>query len=146
MISKGMPFFLAGEEMLRTKDGDHNSYASSDAINNIDWSVLTPDSDAMAMVDFYKALIQLRKSNDFLTTGEVKAELLDDGTIFVTYSLHGSPRAYAIINPLDTEISYTLPDGSWTLLMNGETVIPAGGETVSGEVSVPALGIVLVRK
>ena len=40
MISQGTPFWQAGEEMLRTKDGDENSYKSSDAINNINWSVL----------------------------------------------------------------------------------------------------------
>ena len=41
MISKGTPFWQAGEEMLRTKNGDENSYKSSNAINNIDWSVLS---------------------------------------------------------------------------------------------------------
>ena len=67
MISKGTPFFLAGEEMLRTKNGDTNSYASSDAINNIDWEALAPDSAQWDMVQFYRALIELRKSNEFLT-------------------------------------------------------------------------------
>ena len=36
LLSKGTPFFLAGEEMLRTKGGDHNSYMSSDEVNNLD--------------------------------------------------------------------------------------------------------------
>ena len=40
MMSRGAAFWQAGEEMLRTKDGDENSYKSSDEINNIDWSVL----------------------------------------------------------------------------------------------------------
>ena len=146
MISRGTPFFLAGEEMLRTKDGDSNSYASSDAVNNIDWSVLSPDSDAYLMVEYYKALIALRKANAFLTGGEVKAELLDDFSIFVTYTIHGTPQAYAVINPTGEAISYELPAGSYTVLLNGDEVFPEGGESVSGTVAVPAQGVLLVRK
>ena len=146
MISKGMPFFLAGEEMLRTKDGDENSYASSDAVNNIDWEALTPDSAAWDTVQFYRALIAMRKANDFLTTGEVKATALEDYSIFVTYSFHGTPKAYAVINPGSEPISYELPAGEFTVLLNGDAVSPEGGETVSGTVEVPALGVLLVKK
>ena len=146
MISKGTPFFLAGEEMLRTKDGDSNSYASSDEINNIDWSVLSPDSDAWNMMEYYKALIAMRKANAFLTTGEVRGELLDGNAIFLTYTYHGKPEAYAVINPNSAAMTYALPEGSWTLLMNGDEIYPEGGETVSGGISVPAMGILLVRR
>ena len=146
LISKGTPFFLAGEEMLRSKQGDSNSYASSDEINNIDWSVLSPDSDAWNMTEYYKALIAMRKANAFFTTGEVKGELLDGNAIFVTYSIHGKIEAYAVINPNGSEMNYTLPEGTWTLLMNGDEIFPEGGEAVSGEVSVPAMGILLVRR
>ena len=146
MISKGTPFFLAGEEMLRSKQGDANSYASSDEINNIDWSVLSPDRAAMNMVEYYKALIAMRKANPFLTGSDVKAELLDGNAIQVTYFYHNEETAYALINPNDSEINGSLPEGSWTLLMDGSEVFPEGGEALSGEVSVPAMGILLVRR
>ena len=146
MISKGTPFFLAGEEMLRTKQGDHNSYASSDAINNIDWEALTPDSAEWEMVGFYRALIELRRSNEFLTTCDVKAELLGDYSIFLTYSFHGTPQAYAVINPNAAPMSFDLPDGSFTVLLNGDTVTPTGGGSLSGTVEVPAQGVLLVKK
>ncbi len=146
MISKGTPFFLAGEEMLRSKGGDHNSYASSDEVNNIDWSVLSPDSEAMRMMEYYKALIAMRKANAFLTTDDVRCELLADFSIVATYMYHGKPEAYAIINPNGAALSYSLPDGTWTVLLCGDEVTPEGGETVSGEVSVPAQGVLLVRR
>lgn len=38
--SQGVPFILAGEEMLRDKEGVHNSYNSPDSINRIDWNNL----------------------------------------------------------------------------------------------------------
>ena len=36
--SQGIPFFLAGEEIARTKRGDHNSYRSPLSVNAIDWN------------------------------------------------------------------------------------------------------------
>src|SRR5574344_2228643 len=38
--SQGVPFILAGEEMLRDKKGVHNSYCSPDSINQIPWENL----------------------------------------------------------------------------------------------------------
>jgi pullulanase len=35
--SQGVPFIQAGQEFLRTKGGDHNSYDKPDAVNMIRW-------------------------------------------------------------------------------------------------------------
>lgn len=59
LTSQGMSFFLAGEEMARSKDGDHNSYISSPQLNQLDWNNLTKFGDLTA---YYAGLIQLRKS------------------------------------------------------------------------------------
>ena len=58
LTSQGIPFMVAGEEMARTKLGDHNSYKSHSKINRIDWSRIEEYSD---LVDYYKGLIALRK-------------------------------------------------------------------------------------
>ena len=50
---------VAGEEMARTKLGDHNSYKSPSNINRIDWNRLEEYAD---LVEYYKGLISLRKS------------------------------------------------------------------------------------
>lgn len=57
--SQGMSFILAGEEMARSKDGDHNSYVSSPKLNQIDWKNLIQYGDLTA---YYKGLIDIRKS------------------------------------------------------------------------------------
>lgn len=57
--SQGMAFMVAGEEMARSKDGDHNSYVSSPTLNQIDWNSLIKYGDLVA---YYKGLIDLRKS------------------------------------------------------------------------------------
>ncbi len=59
ITSQGMPFMLAGEEMARTKGGEHNTYKSHSKINRIDWNRLEEYSD---LVEYYKGLIKLRKS------------------------------------------------------------------------------------
>lgn len=41
MLSQGVPFFHAGDEILRSKSGDNNSYNSGDWFNRIDWSLAT---------------------------------------------------------------------------------------------------------
>ena len=59
LTAQGMSFMLAGEEMARSKDGDHNSYKSSVELNQIDWGSLTKYGD---LVKYYKGLIDLRKA------------------------------------------------------------------------------------
>jgi pullulanase-type alpha-1,6-glucosidase len=39
MLSQGIPFFMAGDDMLRSKSGDRNSYNSGDWFNRIDWTM-----------------------------------------------------------------------------------------------------------
>jgi pullulanase-type alpha-1,6-glucosidase len=40
-LSQGVPFFMAGDEILRSKSGDRNSYNSGDWFNRIDWTLLS---------------------------------------------------------------------------------------------------------
>ena len=129
LLSRGIPFFLAGEEMLRTKDGDSNSYKSSDAVNNLDWDSLAPGSAQLAMSEYYRGLIAIRKNNAFLTSGEPPVcELLDGNVIAVTWTQDEKPVAFALINPGTAETEAPLPE-NWTgctLLLQGDTVTPEG--------------------
>ncbi len=38
LLGQGIPFVMGGEDLLRSKDMDHNSYDSGDWFNKIDWS------------------------------------------------------------------------------------------------------------
>ena len=146
LLSRGTPFFLAGEEMLRTKGGDSNSYMSSDAVNNLDWAALTPDSDQWQMAQFYRDLITMRKANAFFTRGEVSAELLEGNAIAVTWTLDGENVAWAIINPNGDDLQTALPDGAWTVLLKDSNVSPTGGETVEGSLTVAPQSVLIVKK
>ncbi len=146
MISQGTPFWQAGEEMLRTKDGDHNSYKSSDEINNIKWDTLTADSDEYAMMQYYKGLIEMRRAYEIFrgTSDTVKITFgkLSGGGMTVSFDDSQGNRALVLINPTEKAAEYTL-DGVWKLVANGTR---AGSETIktdSGKVSVDACSVLI---
>lgn len=60
LTSQGIPFIQGGEEFLRTKHGNNNSYNAGDEINHLDWSRKFTYKDVF---DYYKGLIALRKAH-----------------------------------------------------------------------------------
>ncbi|AJS57585.1 alpha-dextrin endo-1,6-alpha-glucosidase [Paenibacillus sp. IHBB 10380] len=60
LTSQGIPLFQAGDEMLRSKFGDHNSYRSGDVINAIRWD---NKRKFRSVFHYYKGLIELRKTH-----------------------------------------------------------------------------------
>ena len=70
ILSLGVPFFQAGEEMLRTKPSrknrfDHNSYRAPDRVNSLKWDTLDQES-YQKNVAYYKGLIAFRKAHPSL--------------------------------------------------------------------------------
>ena len=59
MTSQGIPFFMAGEEFARSKDGDENSFSSSREENMIDWKNVDTFSD---VVGYYHGLMKIREA------------------------------------------------------------------------------------
>ena len=120
MISKGTPFWQAGEEMLRTKNGDENSYRSDDSVNNIDWSSLKDGSLQYETMLYYKGLIQMRNRYDIFSDSdtEISYEQLGSGMTVISFDDGHGGYAKAVINPHKTALPYTL-DGDWNLVANG---------------------------
>ena len=117
MISRGTPFFQAGEEMLRSKDGVENSYKSSDEINSIRWNALTPDSEAYRTVEYYRGLIAMRSAYRIFRSGDAAAfRDLGEGRMEIRFG----ESALAILNPTDTSFTHTL-SGSWKLVADETT-------------------------
>lgn len=61
LTSKGISFIYSGEEFLRTKYGDYNSYMSSYSVNEIDYSLKIKNYD---MFKAFNALIKFKINND----------------------------------------------------------------------------------
>lgn len=87
MLSQGVPFMQAGEEMLRSKvksDGsfEHNSYNSPDSVNSIKWNDLEKIENK-ATFEYYKGLIRFRKAHSALrmkTAEDVYSHITDVDT------------------------------------------------------------------
>ena len=143
MVSKGIPFMQAGEEMMRTKDGDENSYKSSDAINNIRWDTLAEGSDAYAMMLYYKGLIEMRKAYPILgTDGSVKITYGSFGTdgMSALYEAADGTRALVLINPTFQAFPYTL-EGQWNLIADSTRAGSQVLATESGNITVDGISI-----
>ena len=139
-ISKGTPFIQAGEEMLRSKPTvdpltgkptyDHNSYNSSDEINNIKWDNLKVGSNEYNMMLYYKGLAEMRKAYPVLSDPNATMTITDlsNGAIMVhTKGTQG--EAVIVINPSSAYGGRcTLPDGEWKLVA---TINEAGADVIA---------------
>jgi pullulanase len=142
LLSKGTPFWQAGEEMMRTKDGDENSYKSSDAINNIDWSVLKAGSNEYEMMRYYRGLIAMRKTYGIFTDldTEITYEALGSGVAVITFNDGNGGRALALINPYAQALPCTL-DGEWNLVAHAQSAGAAVLAKESGSVTVDGISV-----
>ena len=69
LTSQGIPFIHAGQEFMRTKYGDHNSYKSPDEINQIDWR---RNAEFVDEVKYMSGLIELRKKHSVFRMTEAR--------------------------------------------------------------------------
>lgn len=145
MISKGMPFMLAGEEILKSKDGDSNSYKSNDKINNLDWESLKPGSKEEELFNWYKALIKMRNDNPKLWNCDISCSILGNQAIEVTYKHHGETVGFAVVNPTAHSFFSSLPAGSWRQIFDGENYTPQT-PSIKERVCVPAFTVILQLK
>lgn len=148
MLSQGTPFMQAGEEMLRSKNGDENSYKSSDEINNINWELLVPGSEAYKMMNYYKGLIELRKSSAVLTSqGEttVTFDKMSAGGMAALFEFKGK-FILALINPTNDSDSYIIENDEWDILSDG---IQAGSKSIgkaSGVINIMPHSVIILSK
>lgn len=138
--SQGVPFILAGEEMLRDKKGVHNSFRSPDSINRLDWNNLKRYPQVF---DYYSGLISLRKQHPAFRMGsadEVRKHLvfLDAPAGVVAYQLKDNAggdswkNIIVILNSQKTPQIVNVPEGSYTMVVANGKVNAGGIGLVSG--------------
>ena len=102
-LSQGTPFINGGQEFMRTKKGDPDSYAADlkggvfwgeiDEVNAIDFSFKTKYAD---VYNTYKGLIALRKSSTAFTAGNAStAKTLSKGVTL--YNAKSDSEEYEVI-------------------------------------------------
>ena len=159
MTSQGIPFIHAGEEMLREKlnaDGsrNENSYNSSDSVNSIKWVKLEED-DYAATSAYYQGLIEFRKAHPALryataTKVSENVQTVTSSANLIVMQVDGyganDDDIYVIFNAGTSATTVNLPDGTWTININGESAGTESLGTASGSVSVDAISAMVLTK
>lgn len=120
-LSQGVPFMLCGEEMMRTKQGVHNSFNSSDSINRIDWGNLRRHKE---LYSFYCDLTRFRREHPAFRMGsadEVRKhlEFLPSKDCMVTFMLKNHAggdewnNIIVCINASTKDQMIEIPEGKW---------------------------------
>ena len=151
MLSQGVAFIHAGEELLRSKVDEQggyveNSYASSDYVNQFNWDVLEKEEYQKTFA-YYKGLIQLRKryaSLRYMTAAEVNThvQLLkpQEKNVIVAHVKDDDKQEelLLIFNPNRGTANVMIPEGNWNVLVQEESagtdtldIIGAGNCTVA---------------
>src|SRR5207244_7262266 len=63
LLSQGVPMLLAGDEFLRTQQGNNNAYCQDNAVSWIDWTLAETNADFLR---FVRGMIALRKRHPAL--------------------------------------------------------------------------------
>ena len=121
MISKGAAFWQAGEEMLRTKDGDENSYKSSDKINNMDWSKLKRNSLQYKTMNYYRGIIEMRSELPIFRRDDalIHAQSLANRAVILTYDDNNGGKAKVVINARGKDFHISFGE-EWLLITDEE--------------------------
>ena len=136
--SQGVPFMLSGEELLRTKQGVHNSFESPDSINQLDWNNKTRFPQVF---DYYQKLIALRQHHPAFRLGSAELvrrhlEFLPTQPCVVAFRLKDVPGDWqnivVILNANRKSVDVAVPGGNYTVVGQEGRISEEGLGTVSG--------------
>lgn len=148
LTSQGTPFLHAGVEMLRTKNGEHNSYNLPDSINQINWNWKTEHKEVF---EYYKNLISLRKAHPAFymknaadVVNNLNFQTVKDG--IVSYIIKDNANnddwknILVIYNAKNKTIFHEIK-GTWQEGVSGDNFDLEGKRTLKNKIKVPALSM-----
>ena len=138
MLSQGVPFMLSGEEMLRDKQGVHNSYQSPIEINALPWQNLQRYPQVFA---YYQRLIALRRHHPAFRLGNANLirqhlSFLPTQPNLVGFMLTGHAggdvwnNIIVVFNANNEAREVTVPKGRYTIVASNGTINETGWRSV----------------
>jgi isoamylase len=114
LLSQGVPMLLAGDELGRTQGGNNNAYCQDNEISWVDWEL---DEQRLALLDFVRAIVTLRREHPVFRRGQ----------FFQGQASHGSAvKDIGWFTPDGTEMNeaeWQAPDVSTLgVFLNGEEI------------------------
>lgn len=159
LTSMGIPFLHAGEELVRTKNGECNSYNLPDSINQLDWGNKAKYYDVFS---FYSKLIALRKNHPAFrmpTTNMIQRNLsflevehpLVIGFL-IANNANGDRWKNILVfyNADPDQVEIELPEGTWRVVASKFEINEYGVSTkgyekpVFGRIMIPARSILIL--
>lgn len=154
LTSQGIPFLQAGDEMLRDKKRNKNSYDADDEVNKIRWQWKIDNSDVF---DYHRQVIALRKSHpglrmtswDQINNNVKTDDTLRSGVVVnrINAGANGdSWQDIIVIYNSGSNYDYSLPDGTWSVAM--ESSDPGAGKdrSVTGKVTAEGTAVTVLHR
>lgn len=156
LTSQGVPFIWCGDEIMRDKKGVHNSFASPDSINAIDWQLKSRHIDVFRYI---QGLIAMRKAHPAFrlqTADNVRQHLqflpvkrsniiawqIDGKAVGDTWS-----DIIVILNSNKKAIKQQIPSGQWTVVAEGGNINTNGmRSSKGGSITVPPQSATILFK
>ncbi len=157
ILSQGIPFMQAGEEMLRTKPAkkgtfDHNSYRSPDRVNSLKWEDLEKE-EYQKNVDYYRGLIAFRKDCSALRLSTREAvwkqvhPIRINNPHVVAFLVEDKTRDIFLVFNADThDVMAHLPAGHWDLHIHDNQAGTAVLDRVEGWAHVAPLSVTVLTQ
>lgn len=135
LVSHGGYFMQAGEEFARTKNGDDNSYSSSDNVNKIDWTRVSTYSNIQK---YYEGMLEIRQvfsgfeqeytrsSDNWHPNGFNMEWLSKEASGITAFTMTNSKsgewnKIGVIINNTTQDTTFKLGSGKWIVIADGNT-------------------------
>ncbi|MFW6035874.1 MAG: alpha-1,6-glucosidase domain-containing protein, partial [Halothermotrichaceae bacterium] len=155
LTSQGIPFLQGGEDLLRTKWGNHNSYNAGDKVNQLKWE---RKAKYYQTFKYYQGLIKLRKEHPgfrMINSDQIRKHLdfleVPPNTVGFIIKEHANDDKWKNIivfyNPNKEDITYKLPsESTWNVVVNSRQ---AGINTISrvidsNEVTLEAVSLMVL--
>ena len=152
LTAQGIPFLHAGQEFLRSKGGQHNSYNQPDAVNMIRWQKKAENRDVF---DYYRGLLALRRAHPLLrqeNVNELRKSLkyFDENLHLpvpagcLAFQLEDTAgqdewsRVLILVNPQPQVHAFNIPVGTWQAYADAHrsAIIPFAQYDAASEISV----------
>lgn len=151
LTSQGTPLLHAGVELLRTKNGEHNSYNLPDSINQINWNWKHQHHNVF---EYYQNLISLRKAHPAFHMKNTRAvakhlKFIDTRNGIIAYRIDGNANndtwksILVIYNALTEPIPFKIK-GTWKISVLGNTFDMSGNNSLKRIIEVPDLSMCIL--
>lgn len=158
ILSQGVPFFQAGEELLRTKPRgkgrfEENSYRSPDRVNALRWDTLD-DPEYQRTLRYYRGLLSFRKAHEGLrqtrrdTVVNSVFPVPADNPRVAAYRVEDRCHSLFLIFNADSQsVTLPLPPGRWEVNIHDTQAGTEALFSAEGQISVcPCSATVLTQK